>query len=87
MDISKAFNCIIYDLLIVKRSVYGLNADALKYIYTYLKNRKQCVRVNNICSNFKDKILGVRQGSIVEAMLFNAFFNDFFLLHQKKVCT
>ena len=54
MDLSKAFDCIPHDLLIAKLSAYGLNGNALKYIYTYLKNRKQCVRVNNVCSDFKD---------------------------------
>ena len=57
IDLSKAFDCIPDDLLIAKLSAYGrLNGNALKYIYTYLKNRKQCVRVNNVCSDFKDII-------------------------------
>ena len=87
MDLSKTFACILHDLLIAKLSAYGLNGNALKYIYTYLKNRKQCVCVKNICSDFKDKISGVQQDSIVGPMLFNAFLNYFFLLHQKSGST
>ena len=83
MDLSKAFDCIPHDLLIAKLSAYGLNGNALKYIYTYLKNRKQCVRVNNVCSDFKDIISGVLQGSIVGSMLSNAFLNDFFFCIRK----
>ena len=83
MDLSKAFDCIPHDLLIAKLSAYGLNGNALKYIYTYLKNRKQCVRVNNVCSDFKDIISGIPQGSIVGPMLFNAFLNDFFFCIRK----
>ena len=56
MDLSKAFDCIPHDLLTAKLSAYGRNGNALKYIYTYLKKRKQCVRVNNVCSDFKDII-------------------------------
>ena len=37
MDLSKAFDCIPYDLLISKHCAYGLNGNALKYIYTYSK--------------------------------------------------
>ena len=48
MDLSKAFNCIPHDLLIAKLSAYGLHDNALKYLYTYLKTCKQCVRLNNV---------------------------------------
>ena len=51
-----------------KAFAYELNGNALKY--TYLKNRKQCVRVNIVCSDFKDIISGVPQGSIVGPMLY-----------------
>ena len=83
MDLSKAFGCIPHDMLIAKLSAYGLNGNAPKYIYTYLKNRKQFVRVNNVCSDFKYIISGVPQGSIVGAILFNAFLNDFFFCIRK----
>ena len=46
-DRSKAFDCIPHDLLIVTLSAYGLNNDSLCYIYSYLKDRKQCVQINN----------------------------------------
>ena len=83
MDLSKAFDCIPHDLLIAKLSAYGLNGNALKYIYTYLNNRKQCVRVSNVCSDFKDIISGVLQGSVVGPKLFNTFLNDFFFCIRK----
>ena len=83
MDLSKAFDCIPHDLLTAKLSAYGRNGNALKYIYTYLKKRKQCVRVNNVCSDFKDIISGVLQGLIVGPMLLNAFLSDFFFCIRK----
>ena len=78
MDLSKAFDRIPHDLLIAKLSTYGLDKTALKYIYSYLKKRQQCVRINNIYSGFEEIISGVPQGSIVGPILFNDFFNDFF---------
>ena len=78
MDLSKAFDCIPHDLLIAKLSAYGVDKIALKYIYSYLKKRQHCVRINNIYSSFEEIISGVPQGSIVGPILFNAFLNDFF---------
>ena len=79
MDLSKAFDCIPYDLLFAKLDSYGLDRNLLKYINSYLDNRKQCVRINNINRiAFNDIISGAPQGSVVGPILFNAFFNDFF---------
>ena len=78
MDLSKAFDCVPHDLLLAKLAAYGVNESFLCYIYSYLLNRKQCVRINNINSDFLTVISGVPQGSIVGPILFNCFFNDFF---------
>ena len=82
MDLFKAFDCIPHDLLIAKLDSYGLNRNLLRYINSYLDNRKQCVRINNINSSFNYIISGVPQGSVVGPILFNAFFNDFFFFMQ-----
>ena len=78
MYLSKAFDCIPHDFLIAKLSAYGFDKTALKYIYSYLKKRQQCVRINNVYSGFEEIISGVLQGSIAGPILYNAFFNDFF---------
>ena len=52
-------------------------------IHSYLSNRKQCVCINNVTSDFKTIISGVPQGSIVGPILFNCFFNDFFNFIKK----
>ena len=41
MNLSKAFYCISYDLIIAKLVAYGLDDTALQLIFSYLKNRKQ----------------------------------------------
>ena len=45
--LSKAFDCILHDLLIAVLSAYGLNSDSLCSIYSYSKDCKQCVQINN----------------------------------------
>ena len=40
-DLPKAFDCIARDLLIAKLAAYGFSDTALRYVYSYLSNRKQ----------------------------------------------
>ena len=75
---SKAFDCIPYDLLIPKLAAYGLSEEALMYILSYLSNRKQCVRINDTYSEFENIITGVPQGSILGPLLFSRSMNDLF---------
>ena len=82
MDLSKVFDCIPRDLWMAKLASYRLDRNLQKYINSYLDNRKQYVRINNINSTFNYIISRVPQGSVVGQILFNAFFNDFFFFMQ-----
>ena len=77
-DLSKAFDCIPHDLIIAKLSAYNFSDEALSYIYSYLTNRRQCVRINNTNSQLETIISGVPQGSILGPILFNLSINDLF---------
>ena len=46
MDLSKAFDTLNHNLSIAKLGAYGFEIDALRYMKSYLTNRKQRVRVN-----------------------------------------
>ena len=52
-DLSKAFDCICYDLLIAKLNAYGFDKKALKLIYDYLNGRSQKIKVG---SSFNSKL-------------------------------
>ena len=78
MDLSKAFDCVPHDLLIAKLGAYGFDKSALKYLYSYLKGRRQCVRINGNLSKYFTILAGVPQGSILGPILFNIFINDFY---------
>ena len=78
MNLSKAFDCIPHDLVIVKLAAYKFDKNMICCIYSYLNSRKQRVKVNNIKSTFEEIISGSPQGSIVGPILFKVFLNDFF---------
>ena len=79
MDLLKAFVCIPHDLLIAKLHAYEFSFERLTLLCSYLRNRKQCVKINNICCDFLKILPGVPQGSILGPILFNMFLNDLFL--------
>ena len=82
MDLSKAFDTLNHDLLIAKLGAYGFETDALRYIRSYLKNRKQRVRENKLFSEWERTTTGVSQGSILGPLLFNIFLNELFFSFQ-----
>ena len=61
-----------------KLHAYGFDTDALKFIYSYLKGRKQRTKTNSSYSSFAEISFGVPQGSILELLLFNAYMCDLF---------
>ena len=53
MDLSKAFDSIPHDFLISKMDAYGFSKNSFIFFYSYLKRRKQNVRINSTHSIFQ----------------------------------
>ena len=64
IHVSKAFDCIDHDLLIVKLYAYGFDNNSLYFINSYLKERKQRTKVNSSYSAFAEILFCLPQDSI-----------------------
>ena len=79
-DLSKVFNCLPHDLIIVKLHAYGFDKASLRLMHSYLTDRYQRVKINNFYSFWSPIKNGVPQGSILGPILFNIFLCDMFFM-------
>ncbi len=74
-DLSKAFDCLPYRLLISKLHAYGLSILFCKLIASYFTERQQRVSIGN-CKSAWLTVKGAPQGSVIGPFLFNVFVKD-----------
>ena len=76
LDLSKAFDSISHTLLLYKLSKLGMGESCLKWIKSYLKDRKQKTKFKSYLSSEETVESGIPQGSIIGPLLFICFTND-----------
>ena len=63
-DLSKAYDCLLYKLLIAKLHAYGVDKTSCLIILNYFTNRKQRVKLGDIKSDWQPISKGAPQGSL-----------------------
>ena len=75
-DLSKAFDCLNFDIFLAKMEYYEVSGTSLALTKSYLTNRYQYVHFESCKSDLFEIKTGITQGSILRPLFFSILIND-----------
>ena len=77
IDLSKTFDTVDHEILISKLEYFGIKGKTLKWLKSYLRERKQCISYSDVGKTSMCSIIcGILQGSVLRTLLFLIYVND-----------
>ena len=73
LDLSKAFDTLDHNILLHKLDHYRIRSVAKQSFESYITNRQQFVKINDMRSNIITTNIGVPQGSVLGPLLLNIY--------------